>query len=353
MAKKAKLEEDDITAEIKAVEAEINNEAPAKAAETKEAPVADEVTDNDIEDDSDANETPEDSVETDTDDKTDNLKKAGKHSAKAIREAEAEAERKAKAADKAEHEPKPRVTHKPNPLKAHGKKYRELVKLIEADKQYDLKEAIELAQKTSPVKFDASVELHVNLGVDPRQADQMVRASVVLPAGTGKSLRVAVLTNDTDKQAEAKAAGADVVGDDDLIKQIEKGDINFDVLIATPQVMSKLGKLAKVLGPKGLMPNPKSGTVTANVAEAVKASKGGRVEFRIDKQSIIHQAIGKVRFKAADLETNALTLVNAIMTAKPTAAKGSYVKRMSLATTMGPGIKLNHTSVIAAANQAK
>jgi len=355
MAKKAKVQEDDIAAEIKAVEAEVasegaetdaeettpevNNEVVGEAVESTEAPADNDVTEEAVED-----EPNEADVKT---------TKAGKRSAKSIREADEEAERKAKAAEKAEDAPKPRVTHKPNPLKQHGKKYREIVKLVEADKLYELTEAIALAQKTSPVKFDASVEMHINLGVDPRQADQMVRASVVLPAGTGKTFRLAVLTNDADKQAEAKAAGADVVGDDDLIKQIEKGEINFDVLVATPQVMSKLGKLAKVLGPKGLMPNPKSGTVTANVAEAVTASKGGRVEFRIDKQAIIHQVIGKVSFKSADLETNALALVNAIMQAKPAAAKGSYVKRMAMTTSMGPGIKLNHTAVIAAANQAK
>lgn len=278
--------------------------------------------------------------------------KAGKHSAKAIREAETEEARKDKAADKAEEAPGPRITHKPNPLKVHGKKYRKLAEEVDREKFYELAEAIALARKTSPVKFDAAVEMHVNLGVDPRQADQMVRASLIMPAGTGKTLRVAVIAP-SDKHAEAKAAGADLVGEDDLIAAIEKGSIEFDVLIATPQVMAKLGKLAKVLGPKGLMPNPKSGTVTANVGEAVKAAKGGRVEFRIDKQSIVHQAIGKVSFSADDLEKNALAFVNALMHAKPAAAKGTYVKRMAMTTTMGPGIKLDHTSVIAAANQAK
>ncbi|HSX15083.1 MAG TPA: 50S ribosomal protein L1 [Candidatus Saccharimonadales bacterium] len=237
-------------------------------------------------------------------------------------------------------------------MKAHGKKYREAAKLIDAEQAYDLAEAIALAQKTSTAKFDASVELHINLGVDPKQADQMVRATVVLPAGTGKTQRVAVIAP-TEKQAEAKKAGADLVGEDDLIALIEKGQIDFDVLVATPQVMTKIGKLAKVLGPKGLMPNPKSGTVTNNVAEAVSQSKAGRVEFRIDKQAIIHTAVGKVSFKPADLETNILTLINALMDAKPAAAKGTFVKRMTLTTTMGPGIHLNHTQALAAANQVK
>jgi len=297
-------------------------------------------------------ETEQDITETEESGETEpKTTKAGKHSAKATREAEAEEARKDKAAAKAD-EPKARIVHKPNLLKAHGKNYRKLAESIDKETLYELTEAIALAQKTSPSKFDASVEVHVNLGVDPRQADQMVRANVTLPAGTGKTLRVAVIAP-ADKHAEAKAAGADLVGEDDLISKIEKGATDFDVLVATPQVMAKLGKLAKVLGPKGLMPNPKSGTVTTNVGEAVKAAKGGRVEFRVDRQSIVHQAIGKVSFKAEDLEKNALAFVNALMSAKPAATKGTYVKRMSITTTMGPGIRLNHTSVIAAANAAK
>jgi large subunit ribosomal protein L1 len=279
-------------------------------------------------------------------------KKAGPKSAKAVQAAEKEAERKEKATEKIDQPAAKAKPQKANPLKAHGKKYRQLAEQVDKSKAYELSEAIELARKTSPVKFDASVEIHVNLGVDPRQADQMVRASVVLPAGTGKSLRVAVLAPSTE-QAKAKTAGADVVGEDDLVKQIEAGKIDFDILIATPGVMAKLGKLAKVLGPKGLMPNPKSGTVTTAVAEAVKAAKTGRVEFRIDKQSIVHQSIGKVSFASADLEQNLIAFVNALMGAKPAAAKGTYVKRMNLTTSMGPGIRLNHSQVIATANQAK
>ena len=276
--------------------------------------------------------------------------KAGKRSAKAVKEAEVEETRKAKASDKTETAKPKAQPSKPRVL--HGKKYREVSKLIDRNKHYELAEAIELAKKTSTTKFDSSVELHVNLGVDPRQADQMVRASVVLPAGTGKSLRVAVICP-ADQTGAAKGAGADVVGEDDLMARIEKGQIEFDVLIATPQVMPKLGKLAKVLGPKGLMPNPKSGTVTANVAEAVKAAKGGRVEFRIDKQAIVHQAIGKVSFNAKDLESNVLAFTTALMATKPAAAKGTYVLKMAMTTSMGPSLKLNHTSLIAAANQAK
>ncbi len=324
--KKAKIEEETVEAEVKQVEAEAETESnePEVTTDNEES--------------------------TDSDNKKATTK-AGKRSAKAVRQADEEAERKENAAAKTD-EPKKVVHTPPNPEKAHGKKYRQAVKLIEAGKVYDLAEALGLAQKTSTTKFDASVEIHINLGVDPRQADQMVRGSVVLPAGSGRTVRVAVIAP-SDKQAEAKTAGADRAGEDDLISEIEKGKIDFDVLIATPTVMSKLGKLAKVLGPKGLMPNPKSGTVTNNLTEAVTATKAGKVEFRIDKQAIVHQAIGKVSFKPADLESNALAFIQAVMNAKPSAAKGTYVQKMTLSTSMGPGIKLNHTQAIAAANAAK
>lgn len=277
--------------------------------------------------------------------------KAGKRSAKALAEAEAEAKRKQAALDQTESPvkaPKPAVS-RPNPLKQHGKNYRQAAGLVERGKQYELTEAIALAKQTVKVKFVPSLELHINLGVDPRHADQMVRSSIVLPAGTGKSLRVAVLAP-TTKQAEAKQAGADVVGADDLIASIEKGQIEFDRLIATPDMMPKLSKLAKTLGPKGLMPNPKSGTVTGDVAKAAAEAKAGKVEFRIDKQAIVHQAIGKASFKDEDLLANAKTLIDAVMKAKPAAAKGTYVKAMTMATSMGPGIKLNIQKALAEAN---
>lgn len=278
--------------------------------------------------------------------------KAGKRSAKAVAEAEEEARRKAAAQAKAaESNVKSQTSqvNKPNPLKQHGKNYRQAAELVDKRKQYELSEAIELAKQTVKVKFDPSLELHLNLGVDPRQADQMVRSSVVLPAGTGKSLRVAVLAPSA-KHADAKQAGAEVVGEDDLIAKIEQGKINFDRLIATPDMMPKLSKVAKVLGPKGLMPNPKSGTVTPDVAKATAEAKAGKVEFRIDKQAIVHQAIGKASFKAEDLLANAKTLIDAVMKAKPSAAKGTYVKAMALATSMGPGIKLNVQKALAEAN---
>ena len=279
--------------------------------------------------------------------------KAGKHSAKAIREAEAETERKAKAEERKEKEeegeeaPKA-VQTKPNPLNMHGKKYRAAKEKIEVGKEYELATALKLAKETSTVKFDATVELHINLGVDPKQADQMVRSTVTLPAGTGKSLKIAVFAKE-DKHKDATAAGADIVGEASLIKEIEAGKINFDILISTPDMMAQLAKVAKILGPKGLMPNPKSGTVTANVAAAVKEMKGGKVEFRVDKQSIIHQAIGKVSFSEADLLTNAKTLISAIMKAKPAGSKGTYLQGLVVTTAMGPSIRISTADAIAEA----
>lgn len=292
-------------------------------------------------------------TEADADGET-KFTKAGKHSKKAVTEAEAEEERKAKAAEAkdSDEEAPARIQTKPNPINAHGKNWRKSSELVDRLKAYTLSEAVELAKTTSLVKFDASVELHINLGVDPRQADQMVRGTVSLPAGTGKKLVVAVVTT-ADKQEAAKKAGADIVGGEDLIAKIEKGELGFDTLIATPDMMAKLGKVAKVLGPKGLMPNPKAGTVAADVAKAVTEAKAGKVEYRVDKQSIIHQAIGKVSFKAADIESNAKTLINALLKAKPATAKGTYMKAISMSTTMGPGFKLDVTSTIAESNPKK
>jgi large subunit ribosomal protein L1 len=277
--------------------------------------------------------------------------KAGKRSKKAMDEAEAELLRKARAVEAkgiVDEAPK-RVLHVPNPLHYHSKNWREAKKLVDSSQQYELAEAIELAQKTSKVKFDASIEMHINLGVDPRQADQMVRSTVTLPAGTGKSLRVAVLAP-SDKHADATKAGADIVGGADLLAKIEKGELNFDVLIATPDKMASLGKVAKVLGPKGLMPNPKSGTVTADPAKAVTEAKAGKVEFRIDKQAIIHNAIGKVSFKSTNLHDNAKVLLKAVLNAKPAGAKGTYVKAIAFSSSMGPGIRVNVTNAIAEVN---
>ncbi|MDB5182988.1 MAG: rplA [Candidatus Saccharibacteria bacterium] len=267
--------------------------------------------------------------------------KAGKRSEKALKETEEKIEkeeRKTHAAEKAE-APKAPVKVVRTKLERAGKKLREVAKLVEKDKMYTLKDALELAIKTSPVKFDATVELHINLGVDPRQADQNVRDNLVLPAGTGKTIRIAVLAEADDAKA-AKAAGADIAGTDDLLKDIEKGIINFDTLIATPALMARLGKYARVLGPKGLMPNPKSGTVTPDVVKAVEQAKAGRVEYRVDSTGIVHLGVGKVSFGTDKLATNVAAVFASIKSNKPASLKGNYVKAITMSTTMGPGIKI-------------
>lgn len=232
------------------------------------------------------------------------------------------------------------VTHQ------HGRKFREAASLVEQEREYDLNEAIELVLKTSPVKFDATVEIHLNLGVDPRQADQVVRAGLILPAGLGKVQRVAVFTSG-EAATKAKAAGADITGEEAVAELLQKEQLDFDVLIATPDSMSKLAKYAKLLGPRGLMPNPKSGTVTNDVEKAVKESKAGRVEFRMDKQAIVHQAAGKVSFSAEQLTSNLTAIIAAVQKARPAAAKGTFIKRMSISSTMGPGIRLNVAQALA------
>ncbi len=275
--------------------------------------------------------------------------KAGKRSAKALAEAEEKAEKEARkeAGDTTPQDGSEHVVKKgPKPitrsrLDRRGKNYRKLAEQIEQDKTYSLAEALELATKTNPSKFDASVEVHVRLGVDPRQADQNVRATVSLPNGTGKDVRVAVFAPDTD-HAAAKKAGADVVGDEDFLKQLDKGTLDFDVLVATPQFMPRLGKYARLLGPRGLMPNPKAGTVATDVAKAVSEAKAGKVEYRVDKQAIVHLSIGKVSFGAAKLEENAKAFFSSLQSQKPSSLKSAYVKTTSITTTMGPGIKVEN-----------
>lgn len=261
--------------------------------------------------------------------------KAGKRSAKSQKEAEekvAKEERKALTEDEKD-ENKPKQAAKPtrSRLERRGKKFREAAKLVENDKVYSLNEALELAQKTSPSKFDATVELHINLNVDPRHADQNIRDNLVLPAGTGKTIRVAVFD-------DAKVADADISGVEEVTKLLEKGDLNFDVLVATPAQMPKLGKYARILGPRGLMPNPKSGTVTPDVAKAVKDAKAGRVEYRVDSTGIVHLGIGKVSFGQKKLLENAQAVVASIKGNKPSSIKGAYMKSAHLSTTMGPSI---------------
>ncbi|HEX6416825.1 MAG TPA: 50S ribosomal protein L1 [Candidatus Saccharimonadales bacterium] len=227
-------------------------------------------------------------------------------------------------------------------MERRGKNYRKAAELVEKDKVYGLAEAFEVVAKTSPVKFDASVEIHVRLGVDPRQADQNIRTTVSLPNGTGKTVRVAVFAPEAD-HAAAKKAGADIVGDEEFIKQLEKEELNFDILVATPQYMPKLGKYARLLGPRGLMPNPKSGTVATDVAKAVTEAKAGKVEYRVDKQAIVHLSIGKVSFGADKLLENAKAFFDSLQAQKPVSLKGSYVKSTSISTTMGPGVKVENT----------
>ncbi|HUO61853.1 MAG TPA: 50S ribosomal protein L1 [Candidatus Bathyarchaeia archaeon] len=227
-------------------------------------------------------------------------------------------------------------------IERRGKSYRKVAELVEAGKSYSLKDALELATKTNPTKFDASVEVHVRLGVDPRQADQNIRATVSLPNGSGKTVRVAVFAPEAD-HAGAKKAGADIVGDDNFLKQLDKEELNFDILISTPAYMPKLGKYARLLGPRGLMPNPKSGTVSANVARAVEEARAGRVEYRVDKQAIVHVGIGKVSFGTDKLLENATAFFDSLKAQKPASLKGNYVKSTSVTTTMGPGIKVENT----------
>ena len=222
-----------------------------------------------------------------------------------------------------------------------GKRYVEAAKLVDATKEYEAKEAFELIEKMPKSKFDETVELHVKLGVDSKHADQQVRGTVVLPHGTGKSLRVLVFAKG-DKAKEAEAAGADYVGAEDLIPKIEKENwFEYDVIVATPDMMGVIGRLGKVLGPKGLMPNPKSGTVTMDVTKAISEIKSGKVEYRLDKTNIIHLGIGKVSFGAEKLAENYNTIIDAIIKAKPAAAKGQYIKSVAVATTMGPSVYLN------------
>ncbi len=272
---------------------------------------------------------------------TEPLAKAGRRSAKALKEAKELEAKEARKAAKAEVEAAPK---KPAPkprsrVERAGKKYREVAKLIDKDKSYSLDDALELAVKTSTVKFDATVELHVNLGVDPKVADQNVRDSVTLPAGTGKTLRIAVF-GEGDEVAKAKAAGADIAGDTELLAQLDKEEINFDVLITSPRLMARLGKYAKLLGPKGLMPNPKSGTITTDIPKAIKGAKAGRVEYRVDQAGIIHLGIGKVSFGADKLQQNAETVLSSIRAAKPSSLKGIYINSAYVTTTMGPSIKV-------------
>ena len=228
-----------------------------------------------------------------------------------------------------------------------SKRQKKIAEGVDTTRLYGVDEAIGMVKANATAKFDETIEVALNLGVDPRHADQMVRGVVTLPAGTGKTVRVAVFARG-DKAEEATKAGADVVGAEDLMETIQGGTIDFDRVIATPDMMGVVGRLGKVLGPKGLMPNPKLGTVTPNVTEAVKAAKGGQVEFRVEKAGIIHSGIGKASFSEADLRKNFDAFVDAIVKARPTGAKGKYVKKAAISSSMGPGLKLDIAEVASA-----
>ncbi len=228
----------------------------------------------------------------------------------------------------------------------HGKKYREALKLVEEDRLYQPREAVSLLKQINYVKFDPTVEIHMKLGVDPRHADQMVRGVAMLPSGTGKDVKVLVFAQG-EKAAEAEAAGADFVGLDDLIKQIEGDWTGFDVAIATPDVMGKVGRLGKKLGPRGLMPSPKAGTITFDVGRTVREAKSGRVEFKVDKTALLHIPAGKLSFNEDALMANITSVIDAVVRARPTGAKGTYVKSVVLTSTMSPGIRLDVASALA------
>lgn len=274
------------------------------------------------------------------------LAKSGKRSAKSLSESEEKQAKEVRKAAQAEADGTPKIQQKPARTQAErkGKGYRKSFELVEKGKTYSLAQALELATKTSHVKFDATVELHVNLSVDPRQADQNLRDTIVLPAGSGKTVRVAVFA-DVDDVAAALKAGADQAAGEEFLQKLDKGVIDFDILVATPTMMAKLGKYARILGPKGLMPNPKSGTVTTDVTKAVTEAKAGRVEYRVDSTGIVHVGVGKVSFGTEKLTQNTRAILASIKSNKPSSIKGSYVKSVHITTSMGPSMKVETSEV--------
>ncbi|MBR6811386.1 50S ribosomal protein L1 [Candidatus Saccharibacteria bacterium] len=269
--------------------------------------------------------------------------KAGKKSKKHVEEVKAEEERQARKLEAAA-APEKKVGPKPvtrTRLERRGKNYKKAAEKIEKGKVYNLDDAIKLAIETSPVKFDATLEMHFRLGVDPRQADQNIRSTVSLPAGTGKTVRVAVFAP-LDLCKAAKAAGADIAEDEEFLKMLDKEEINFDVLISTPQYMPKLGRYARMLGPKGLMPNPKAGTVTTDIEKAIKEAKAGKIEYRVDKQAIVHVGLGKISFGADKLKQNVVAFTDSLKAQKPASLKGQYIKSVFITTTMGPSIQVEN-----------
>lgn len=273
--------------------------------------------------------------------------KAGKRSEKSVKEAEAEAERQARkeAGDTTpQGDNEANIQRGPAPktrplAERKSKAYKKVAQKVDKAKLYSLAEAVKLATETAVTKFDSTVEMHVRLGVDPKQADQNIRATVTLPNGTGKSVRVAAMVGEDEVKA-VKQAGADIAGEAAIIDLLTKEKLDFDVLVATPQLMPKLGRFARLLGPRGLMPNPKAGTVSANAVQAVREAKAGKIEYRVDKQGIVHLGIGKVSFGADKLRQNAQTLIDSLKSARPSTLKGSYMLSVTISTTMGPGIKV-------------
>jgi len=319
-------------------------EIEAAIAEAQKAVAAE-----DVKTESGAKISEDNTVKVDEADEEEHFTKAGKGSRKNVEAAEAEADRQARkeSGDTSAQDGKVATDEKgPAPktrphVERHGKNYKKLAAKVDRKKTYSLEEALQLATETAPTKFDSTVEIHVRLGVDPKQADQNVRATVSLPNGTGKTVRVAAFVPENDIEA-AKKAGADAAGEAEILKLLDKESLTFDVLIATPQLMPKLGKYARLLGPRGLMPNPKAGTVSTNPAQAVKEAKGGKVEYRVDKQSIVHLGIGKVSFGADKLAANARVFLDSLNAAKPSSLKGAYVLSIAISTTMGPGIKVEN-----------
>lgn len=272
---------------------------------------------------------------------TKDVAKAGKRSAKALKEAEDKAAKEQKKTDSNTEESKPKAKIVPtrSKLERRGKKYREAAKKLGDQNPVNINQAIDLVKKTATTKFDSTVEIHINLGVDPRQADQNIRDTLVLPAGSGKKIIVAAFSDD------AKNSGAEIVGVEEITSLLDKGSTKFDVLVSTPELMPKLGKYARVLGPRGLMPNPKSGTVTNDIKKAVSEAKAGKVEYRVDSAGIIHLGIGKASFDNKQLQDNIDAVLSSIKAAKPSSVKGNYIKNMHLTTTMGPSIKIDISSL--------
>ena len=316
------------------------------AEEVMETPVeAVEVAENAAEVVENAAETVPEEKKTEEEAKDEKFTKSGKKSKKHTEEVKAEEERQARKVEKTVAEPEKKAGARPvtrSRLERRGKNYRKVVEKIEKGKVYELREAVELALATCPAKFDTTLEAHFRLGVDPRQADQNIRSTVSLPAGTGKTVRVAVFAP-LDLAKKATAAGADIAEDEEFLRRLDKGQLDFDILISTPQYMPKLGKYARLLGPKGLMPNPKAGTVSVDLEKAVKEAKGGKIEYRVDKQAIVHVGLGKVSFGTDKLMENLNAFLENLKSQRPASIKGQFVKSAYICTTMGPSVKIENT----------